>query len=264
MHLLDAVETQSPMDRTHLQAFQTLYRFAALALADPRIGSGKILANRGTQRLVNAAAGMLRDDAAHHPGELGWGERPVAELVPQEVFSLLPASNASLNADYERLFGLLVSCSCPPYETEYIDSKLSFQRSNTLADLAGYYRAFGWTPSLTNPERPDHISLELEFIATLCGMTLNAGDSDQAAICRDAQASFLTEHLVWWVPALGKLLAYEDPKGYYGAVGRFLPALFPFHRALLGLPPHRGPAQPSLIERPDECDGCLLQPSELG
>jgi TorA maturation chaperone TorD len=169
-----------------------------------------------------------------------------------------------MNAAYEAMFGLLVSGSCPPYETEYIESKLSFQRSQALADVAGFYRAFGWTSSTKHPERPDHIALELEFMATLCGMQLRASNLEQATVCRDAQARFLAEHLVWWTPALARLLAHEDPQGFYDAAGRLLTSLLPAHRAVLNVPVHSRPVQPSFVERPEECDGCLVQPSELG
>jgi TorA maturation chaperone TorD len=206
----------------------------------------------------------LREDAATQQLQLGWGERPISELDPAELLASLPPSAEELNAAYEAVFGLLVSGGCPPYETEYIDSKLTFQRSQGLADIAGFYRAFGWMPSSGHPERPDHIALELEFMATLCGMELRADDEEHVCVCRDAQAKFLSEHLVWWAPALAKLLVHEDGSGFYGAAGRFLAALMPAHRALLGVPAHSGPATPSLIQRPDECDGCLLQPSELG
>lgn len=251
-------------DTSQTHALQVLYHFAALALADPRVDSWPQLASHGVQELVAAAAELMRDEPAAHSVPLGWGELPVSNLDPAGLFAVLPSSADKLNAAYEGLFGLLVSSSCPPYETEYIDSKLSFQRAQALADIAGFYRAFGWKPSHIHPERPDHIALELEFMGTLCFMELRAQNAEQAATCRQAEAKFLAEHLVWWAPALAKVLVHQDPHGFYGAAGRFLAALLPAHRAVLGVPAHSGPARPSLVERPEECDGCLLQPSEIG
>jgi TorA maturation chaperone TorD len=260
----DSVVTQAPPDEIHLQALQVLYRYLSSALGDPRLGVWSALVDRQAQDLIVQAAHVLRDDPACRAEPLGWGESPLEELDPRCLLESLPATAEEMNGAYEAMFGLLVSGNCPPYETEYIDSKLSFQRSQEMADLAGFYRAFGWSPSTKHPERPDHIALELQFMATLCGMQLEAADAEQAVVCRDAQAAFLADHLTWWTPALARLLTHHDPNGLYGATGRLLTALLPAHRALLQVPPHRRRAQPSFAERPEECDGCLVQPAELG
>ncbi len=148
-------------------------------------------------------------------------------------------SPSRLNEAYERTFGLLVSGTCPPYETEYVNSKFTFQRSQQLADVSGFYTAFGLEPSSQHPERQDHIVLELEFMAFLLGLERRAAESDElesgerVAVCRDALERFLEQHLAWWVPTFSKLLSMEDPEGYYGALARFLAAFVPAERALL-------------------------------
>lgn len=45
--------------------------------------------------------------------------------------------------DYGRLLGHTVRSECPPYELEYRGSEV-FQQSQTLADIMGFYRAFGF------------------------------------------------------------------------------------------------------------------------
>jgi TorA maturation chaperone TorD len=157
----------------------------------------------------------------------------------------------------------LVSCACPPYESEYIDSKYAFQRSNALADVSGFYCAFGLKISEQHPERPDHVVLELEFMAHLLALESHAWDEDPARctanrqVCRDAQSRFFREHLAWWTPAFAKLLGRENPRGYYATVGVFLAALLPAERALLGLPPVSHTVRPSVTESDELCDGCF-------
>lgn len=243
------------------QSRQALYRFGALAFLDPRAGSWGQLADPDAQACVQAAAEVIRDDQAT-ASPLGLGESPPDMLDPAEVFATLPKSAETLNTEFEQTFGLVASGSCPPLETEYIQSKFTFKRSHHLADVAGFYHAFGLERTPDHPERQDHIVLELEFMACVIGLERAAAQADETErveICRAAEKRFLEEHLTWWVPAFARLLAKERPDGFYAAVGRLLCAFLPTERLLLGVTPPQKPAAPSPLERPEECDGCLLQ-----
>ena len=251
-------------DPAVLMARQSLYRFAGLTLLDPQAGSWEQLDALRQHALVLEAATLIRDLPAARSQSLGLGENPLDSLHPARVLARLPATRRELNEEFERTFGLLVSNACPPYETEYISSKYHFQRSNSLADVSGYYSAFGLTGSAIHAERPDHIVKELEFMAFLIGLERRAA-ADEASVrrqrvgvCRDAQASFLREHLAWWAPAFARLLSREAPGGFYDAAGEFLAALIPAERALLGIEPVEKNAEPSPLERPETCEGCEL------
>lgn len=245
-------------------ARQALYRIGAWSLHDPQAGTWDRLSEFRNDALPLDATALIRGLPEAVPKELGLGERPLIDLDLGPVFDRLPFSRAGLNAAFERTFGLLVSAACPPYETEYIDSKSTFQRSNTLADVSGFYRAFGLTPSREHPERHDHIALELEFMAHLLGMERQAAESDAnrrkeyLEVCRAAQSRFLSEHLAWWIPTFAKLLKHQDPGGFYEAVGSFLAAWIPAERALLNVDVQSRPASPSMEARPENCDGCQL------
>src|SRR3972149_12155544 len=76
---------------------------------------------------------------------------------------LLERTTSSLEEEYCRLFTHTISTECPPYEGEYDNSDI-FQKSQAMADIAGFYRAFGLETSPSFRERPDHISAELEFM----------------------------------------------------------------------------------------------------
>ena len=246
-------------------ARQSLYRLCAVSLLDPRAGAWEQLSHIDSRTPLEAAA-FLRQFPHTVADSLGLGERPLAELNPEPLFARLPGSAEELNDVYERTFGLLVSNACPPYESEYIDSKYTFQRSNTLADVSGFYRAFGLTTSDWHPERQDHVVLELEFMAFLLAHERRAAElsdprhQEYAEICRRAQARFLREHLAWWTPVFAKLLGRENPGGFYDTVGRLLAALIPAERALLGVevPTAAMPPVPSMVERPEACEGCEL------
>src|SRR5690606_23316856 len=117
--------------------------------------------------LVHEATAFLRSRARLDDTNLAPGEQPPGELRVEPLLDRLPDSTEAMNSIYEQAFGLLVSSPSPPYESEYIDGKFVFQRSNALADLNGFYTAFGLKISDERPERPDHIGLELEFMAHL-------------------------------------------------------------------------------------------------
>lgn len=258
---------QTEFDPALSLARQSLYRFAALSLLDPRAGAWRHLNDARRRRLICEAAELIRAEPNANPSELGLGERRLADLDPQCVIDRLPSTPEDFNDAYEQTFGLLVSNACPPYETEYINSKFTFQRSNTLADVSGFYRAFGLQPSDRHPERPDHIVLELEFMATLLGMerkavqTAGSVEAARVAVCRDAQRRFLQEHLAWWVPTFARLLMHEGRGGFYEAVGLWLAALIPAERGMLKVmfvSPGDRHVVPSPIKRPEACDGCQL------
>ena len=248
-------------------ARQALYRFASVSLLDPRCGAWSLLADEQNARCASAAAELYREyrGPVVSSSQISVGERPLSELDPRRVLDRLPGSAEKLNAEFERTFGLLVSGNCPPYETEYINGKLTFQRSQHLADVAGFYRAFGLQPSRSHPERPDHIVLELEFMAFLIGLEQRAAsekpaDPQRIQLCRQAQRRFLREHLVWWVPAFTRLIERQAPGGFYAAAGRLLAALTAAERIQFDLEPPKGNVAPSKIERPEQCEGCLLSP----
>lgn len=248
------------------RARQVLYRFTAIAFLDPRRGAWEELQNARRDGLVDQAAAMLREEPAARVVELARGELPIENLDPTSIWERLPSAADEFNQVYEQTFGLVVSPACPPYETEYIPSKLSFQRSQALADVSGFYTAFGWMPSRETPERHDHLTLELEFMASLIAMERQAFESDHsdrvehAETCLAAQRRFVAEHLSWWTPAFARLLAREVAGGFYATAGEFLVALVACERALFNLPALEREAVPSQVEPLDQCDGCLLSP----
>jgi TorA maturation chaperone TorD len=221
------------------------------------------------QRLARDAADLLRAEAVTTPQPRGLGELPPEQLDLAPLLAELDAPADELRAEHERVFGLVLSRECPPYETEYHPSSETFFRTQQLADIAGFYRAFGLETSLTEPDRPDSLALELEFMAflllkkrlALASMAANPNAIEDANSCDDAQRLFFRDHLAWWVPSFAMGLRRKAGQGFYAAAGQVLAALLPVERARFGVEVPRMPLQAALIERPEEQAGCTACPA---
>jgi DMSO reductase family type II enzyme chaperone len=132
-------------------------------------------------------------------------------------------SQADLEATYQRSFTLSYNEDCPLYETAF-SARHIFQQTQQQADIAGFYRAFGVDP---HAERPDHLALELEFLYLVALKEAWARadrEADHIAVCRDAQRSFLREHLSRWAPQIAGRIALAGRGTFYESAARLLRA----------------------------------------
>lgn len=131
------------------------------------------------------------------------GERVSAErAIVHELGAYLRSAEFRgeyLGSAYHALFHLGGGVSL--YESTYRGAH-EFQWAETLADLSGFYRAFGVEPS---GERPDHLSVELEFMYVLALKEIRARTEDESFhVTREAERAFLRDHLAVWVPAFAQ------------------------------------------------------------
>jgi TorA maturation chaperone TorD len=236
-------------------ATETLYRFFSAALSDPRRTSHAIVRDHASQELACGAAELLRSAEELIP--LGFGESPAEDLELTSVLAQLPADADGLADEYVRVFGLATCRECPPYETEFLTADDPFFRAQQMADIAGFYRAFGLTPGAEGRERPDFLGLELEFAAYLLMRQRMAATDELAAICRHARQVFVRDHLSWWTPSFALAVRRKAETGFYEGVGRALAALLPIERRRLDIPAPKMPLVANVSETPDPCQGCL-------
>lgn len=243
-------------------ALEILWRFLATALSDPAQPASATLSDRASQRLVVDAAELIQIDFARLDIPLGHGELSLRQVDLPTTLDTILSTAVEREPDYLAIFGLITCAECPPYETEYQPNGDAFFRSQQMADVGGFYRAFGLQP---NPqERPDHIALELEFLALLMLKQRLAGadqpHSTQAAqwfrTCQDARQSFFRDHISWWAPSFAVALQRKAGHGHYESVGKLLAALLPLERWRLQIEPPRLPVQPKPEPQVDPCAGC--------
>lgn len=197
------------------KARENLYRFFSLALSNPRGPRWNGLLDPDFQKgvllsgeLIGAALENGRKNRATENG------RSASSSLEAAVRYLSGGGMDRCEA-YDRLFGFVPQGDCLPYETEYNALTFPVSRSQSLADVAGFYRAFGLESSPDEPERPDHLSLEFEFMARLIEKEWyarekkGADSGEKAQICVDAQRRFFQEHLLWWVPGFSILFGQK-------------------------------------------------------
>lgn len=271
MTTIDRLTPQAPC--AQLAAREQVLRLLALAASDPSSARFELVHDEGFLELALAAADFLAQDERSFPVDLAPGESAPSTLRLTDLVEALQEPRERLEQDHVRVFGLVVSKECPPYEVQYCPQTFSVYRSQRLADIAGFYRAFGLAPGRDAPERADHLACELEFQAWLVAKERHAvgqgGESweERAALCRGAQRSFAEEHLAWWVPAFAHALLdrtrnLDPPPKLQVALAGALASYVPIERAVLGVPAPDVLVRAQLDEADslEGCNGCSGSP----
>lgn len=134
-----------------------------------------------------------------------------------------PPALENLQEQFALLFGHSVRGKCPPYELEFGKSEV-IQRASDLADLSGFYAAFGMELTGDVSERPDHISVEAEFMSVLCAKAVCGIENDDQGLIETvhaAQRQFLNSHLGRWFPAFVQRVKDSAACSFYICLAEF-------------------------------------------
>lgn len=180
------------MNRRMRQQPEELLRRAAVIRV---LAQGFTYPASGHRRTMQNEFTVLRQTRADHSKAIGH------DLVHawQEV------SEEALAAEYVRLF--TGNGPCPLHETAYGDGRRMNGRPVELADINGFYAAFGLEPSASNPDLPDTLVTELEFYSLLLvkqAYALSRHWAGQRRVSEDAARLFLEQHLGRWVGAFAE------------------------------------------------------------
>jgi len=139
-------------------------------------------------------------------------------------------SQDELMLEYTQLF---VKGEGKPYETSYLSNP--YGKNIELADISGFYKAFGIRPK---QDLPDYISCELEFMSLLCfkeSYAIIHNLLSEADICREAQKKFLEQHLCRWLKDFDTHLSSCGKVKLYHKLASFTRNLVKCHATELGL-----------------------------
>ncbi len=137
--------------------------------------------------------------------------------ISQEVFD-------ALQIDHTRLFLGPGKVLAAPWESvHFTEERLVFQQQ-TL-QVSGWYSRFGLEVVKLHQEPDDHIGLELEFLAHLAKLGMQAietGNSKRFDELLDAQRKFLTEHLLKWSPIWYGLVMQHARTEFYRGIAQLV------------------------------------------
>ena len=189
-----------------------------------------VAAALGRAAVFRALARGLDDPSPAWRADVGGRWRALLRAdgtVPHDLAATLARALASLESgtddlpsEHVRLFGPAGRVALT--ETSWGDAGRLLGKAAALADVGGFYRAFGMQPGSVHPRPEDHLALELEFVSVLALKEAWARSGDEAealAITRDAAAKFLVDHLGTWIDAWGTALAAENAPSFYLALG---------------------------------------------
>jgi TorA maturation chaperone TorD len=206
-----------------------------------------------------------------------------SRLVPAVAALLLPVSLEDVFASVSKsvpgdldvarehhmaLFPPIASQDAPGYETGYRGDGI-FQQAALIADVSGFYRAHGLRAGGSERERPDHVTVELEFMAVLArkeALALRDGAEENVSVCRESAVSFLRDHLGCWAPAFGRRASAVTRSPWLGALGEMLALWVEADMKALDVQPAEVVEGPLPQEPPDDglCGPCPVSFPEVG
>lgn len=228
--MTDAAAMSRDVERA--AARSTVYGVLSLGLCPPETPGVERLQEATTRQALLDAVAALEADYAVLRGARDMRHAATARddaialtLRAARLAGFLPvAGTTALRDAHDILFGHTARGRVCPYEAEYGHDEAIFQHAQTLADLGGFYAAFGLELDAARRDRVDHASCELEFMEFLCrkeAFAAVAGDEETVAVTQQAERRFLADHLGKFARAFGLSLA-ENDSGLHGALGDLL------------------------------------------
>ena len=189
-----------------LLAASQVYQFLSMCLLEPEENTVELLKNKDYMSEVESCLEKA-------------GKKELSETFRNIQKELKDSNVDKLAKGYRDTFGnATVAMDCPPYEMYFSGSQI-FQQTQDLADLSGFYKAFGVEVSRDdNTNRWDHIAVELEFLHfltyKLAYTTENGGDKERE-ICLTAKKKFLNAHIGRWIAAFSGSVEKKSPVAFY-------------------------------------------------
>ena len=196
-----------------LEAKSTLYGFVSTLFSDPESEKFSMMKNPEFQKMVLNSCLQFDEN---NQSELSGAFQNVISMVSELNRETIQNENVSI-------FGHTLSKETAPYALEHLKSTDVFFRTQKLADLNGFYKAFGM--EVESIERADHIATQTEFLSYLILKELVAikkNLEEEIEICQKAFIDFHQEHFFDWAKMFSENLIEKVEGEFYPAAGKFL------------------------------------------
>ena len=196
-----------------LEARSTLYGFVSTLFSDPESEKFSMMKNPKFQKMVLNSCLQFDEN---NESELSGTFQKVISMVNELNRETIQNENVSI-------FGHTLSKQTAPYALEHLKSTDVFFRTQKLADLNGFYQAFGMEVECV--ERADHIATQTEFLSYLILKELVAikkNLEEEIEICQKAFIDFHQEHFFDWAKMFSENLIEKVEGEFYPAAGKFL------------------------------------------
>jgi TorA maturation chaperone TorD len=231
-----------------------LYDVLAMSLSPPtRVMLSRLEADGACETILDAAKALESPD----------GSAPVSPAVDRFFEALRGSTLDRLGESYQEIFGHTAHGQLPPYESEYGSGDV-FRQAQELADIGGFYRAFGLEMSRSRHERNDHIAAECEFLSLLAtkeAYDVVEGDLESCEAVRKAERLFLRDHAAGFGRAFARSLERSSGHALYRAAGQLCFDFLTSECSRFEVPPGREVLElrPTVeAEPPMACGGCEL------
>lgn len=162
-------------------------------------------------------------------GDLVTRWRQLTDLLDDAAFRvgverLAQTPRTALAAEHDRLFEPHAGLCASPYETEYTKDtpQHAMSQQHEMADIAGFYRAFGFDVA---EDRCDHLVAELEYLYAMAAKEADArasGQLEQAQLAEAAQRDFLKDHLGRWAARFSHAVIEAKCAPFYETLSELL------------------------------------------
>ena len=199
-----------------LEARSVLYGAVSALFSDPKCEKFSMLITPVIQGCVLDACFQLEEQDNEKKSNLPSSfQKLMAKLDKSKIENIMN--------EFVDVFGHTLSKQIAPYALEHLKNSDVFFRTQKLADLNGFYKAFGM--EVESIERADHISTQTEFLSFLLLKELLAFQNDlhdEKEVCEKAFAEFNNDHFLDWTKMFSENLADKVDGVFYSLAGKFL------------------------------------------